>query len=400
LAGDFPFRLELQGPAGAILAFVKRHNAMNLDRCALLFAAALAAAASSGGCGARELPFCSGGSCPSQRSVETNLQTTVNRQLDVLFVVDDTSAIAPTEADLLAAYPSLGHGYLNLPGGSASLHVGFIPASTCAAPAARGATCSVTAPEQFLRAEDCGQTTNFTGTFESDFTCLADLGTAGCAPAQPLAAIRSFFAAPPAGWEGFLRPDAYLEIVIVAAADDGGTEPAATTADAVRALKPDDPAAKILVAVVAPPTCGAAESAPAASRLVDFVSSFGGNGIYTALCAGSLVNTLSVFRTIQVEVAPVCLSGVRDVDPATPGLQPDCVVEDTITRDGAAATSVLPDCDVASPPCWRLAAGTGCAAGALTFTVDRGTDFCSEWSTATHVECLGCVDPADPACAP
>ena len=50
---------------------------------------------------------------------------------------------------------------------------------------------------------------------------MADFGTQACASAQPFQALRDVLAQPPpAGWDGFLRPDATLHIVIIAGRDD------------------------------------------------------------------------------------------------------------------------------------------------------------------------------------
>ena len=77
-----------------------------------------------------------------------------------------------------------------------------------------------------------------------------------------------------------------------------------------------------------------------------------------------------------------------DLDPSAPGVQAECTFQDTtVAPDGTRMTTALPACDVASPPCWRLAesAITACTAAIL---VDRGADWCDETLTTTRVECL------------
>jgi hypothetical protein len=98
----------------------------------------------------------------------------------------------------------------------------------------------------------------------------------------------------------------------------------------------------------------------------------------------------------------MCLPGVRDIDPTTPGIQAACAVEETVTRtDGSSTTTVMPSCDEAGPPCWRVSHDAIFATICPTsFVVERAAGYCPDWFTRTHVECLGCLDPADPACAP
>jgi hypothetical protein len=64
--------------------------------------------------------------------------------------------------------------------------------------------------------------------------------------------------------------------------------------------------------------------------------------------------------------------------------------------------SPLPTCDAAAPPCWRFAtAPSNCYGGrGWIFEVERPTDWCEEAGVDLKIECLGCAEPNDPACAP
>jgi hypothetical protein len=341
---------------------------------------------------------CDGNACPSQRSVTNVFQTSINRQVDLLFVIDNTSAMAPYVADLAAGYAASARILDNFPRGLPSLHVGFIAASSCGALTARSSACGLAPPAPYLKAQSCGRDVNFSGPIDSTFACLADLGTAGCAPGQPMAALRRVFQAPPPGWEDFLRPTAYLEIVIVSADDDASGTAVSETVDLLRGLK-EDPASTIAVAAIGPGECAAdASAAPPAPRLRELARSFGANGLVAPLCAQSVESALAFLNGYTLDVGLMCLQGVADTDSATPGLQPNCTVEDTVTRPDGSETTLLPRCDEAPPPCWRAGATNPFSCGAV-FDIDRGPDFCPQWSTYTRIECLGCLDPNDPACA-
>ena len=73
-------------------------------------------------------------------------------RLDLLFVIDDTSAMAPHAEALAAGVAAMAQ---QLPGDTnrrSSLHVGFVRAGGCDT-STRGAACGISAPEQFLRWE-------------------------------------------------------------------------------------------------------------------------------------------------------------------------------------------------------------------------------------------------------
>jgi len=368
-----------------------------------LLLSALAALAT--GCGgALGTPPCEDGSCGTQASTRRTFQAKVNRKIDILFVVDDTAAIAPhaevvTEglagigAALRAATPPL------------SLHAGFVRAGSCDA-SARGAACGIAAPEQFLRSEWCGTitNTNVPGDITAAFGCLGELGAADCGPAQPLAsAVQSLSGPPRAGWEGFLRPDAFLMIVVVSATDDasgppGSPTPVSDLVGAVKALKPDP--GGIMVAMIGPGDCAPGETT--GPRLVAFAEAFGANGLVMGLCGGDYAAAADRVTFSEGELRPLCLTNVRDTDTLSPGLQPNCtVIENSVHPDGSIATTPLPGCDASPPPCWRLnpPSPVGTCTGYLV-TLEQGADWCVEAAENFTIECLGCADANDPACAP
>lgn len=362
----------------------------------------------SGACRNQPLdPVCGDASCGSEESVTWQVTDGYgNTALDVLFVIDDTPTIAGSQTALAAAIPQVAQFLQSRPGGLPSLHLGIAAASSAAggAPRTRASDCGLGAGLSFLSTDACGQSPTFGGTLTDAMSCLADLGTSASGPAQPLSIVQRILSGSStagAGWTGFLRPSAYLLLVIVAGQDDasGPLDPAAL-ADAVRGFK-SDPLQVVVSVIVPSPTC-AMSPALSAPRLSTFVTAFGGQG-YAGCAPGDLVNWLmSLFRIEGDDFAGSgCRAGIRDTDPTQPGLQADCTVDDHVrSSDGSWSDSLPPSCDVSGPPCWTFAPGSAqdCP-GRWLFTVDRGPDFCLQVTIQTVVTCLGCVDPSDPACS-
>jgi hypothetical protein len=366
----------------------------------------------SGACRNQPLgPMCGDGICGSEESVTWSVTGGYgDTALDVLFVIDDTPAIAGSQAALAAAIPQVAQFLQSRPGGLPSLHLGIAAASPTPSdggedvPRTRASDCGLGAGLSFLSTDSCGKSPTFRGTFTDALSCLADLGTTASGPVQPLSIVQRISSGPStagAGWTGFSRPSAYLMLVIVAGQDDasGPLDPAAL-ADAVRGLKSDP--LQTVVSVIAPsPTC-AMSPAISTPRLSTFVTTFGSQG-YEGCTPGDLVNWLMSLFKIQDDDfgGSGCHAGIRDTDPTQPGLQADCTVDDRIwSSDGSRSESLPPSCDVSGPPCWTFTPGSAdVCPGRWLFAVDRGPDFCPQVAIQTEVTCLGCVDPSDPACS-
>jgi hypothetical protein len=361
----------------------------------------VALAALAAGCGDSLPPIlCDGGRCGVQTSTRKTFQAGFNRKLDMLFVVDDTAAIAPYTDAIATGLAQIAERQSD-PGAPTSVHAGFIRAGGCDA-TTRGAACGVVAPEQFLRSEWCNTATNFSGTFADALTCLGALGAASCAPAQPLATAVQLLAGPArAGWEGFLRPDAYLAIVFITAEDDASGQPLTPVvelAQIVKGLRPDP--SQVIVSAIGPGGCVAGDEP--GPRLLEFVNQFGANGLYLPLCSAQYSAALDrAFMQINWSLQPPCVQNVRDTDLDAPGLQAACTVEDRSRGpDGSLTTSSLPSCDESQPPCWRMLPGGGVNCTGYVFEIVRADDWCVEAGTNATLECLGCADANDPTCAP
>jgi hypothetical protein len=349
--------------------------------CALVVAAAA--------CGESRAPApqCAGGPCPVERVVTDSFQQAYPRSIDLLFVVDDTPAIAPYRQVLQEDFGRLAAALEAMtPGGLAAIHVGVVSAAGgdtgCAPMPPRGLECGLAPPGRFLATKHCGRMPNFSRPFTETLPCMADLGAGACGAFQPLAALRRALD-PAAGGDsltGFLRPDAYLIVVIVGAQEDAsgeGTSLVADTAAFLEGLK-EDPST-VVVSFVALPVGG----------------------------EHPLLQASEPAFSSGYRYGRPCFVGARDTNPAMPGLQPECTVEDR-SRDpdapemsGPRPSRALPSCDLAAPPCWRLewtSPSAGCSRGSALFTIEREIDWCAQTEINTTVTCLGCAQPNDPAC--
>jgi hypothetical protein len=168
--------------------------------------------------------------------------------LDILFVIDDSPAMAAIQQKLSAQLPVFMQILQNLPEGVPSLHVAVIssdmgaPSDTstgCSAAGDQGAflnrpegTCTattLTAGASYLADDPLGISKNFQLAdpegLATVFQCIGLLGAGGCGFPQPLAAIDRALGADglgpaPLRDQGFLRDDAHLEIVIISNQDD------------------------------------------------------------------------------------------------------------------------------------------------------------------------------------
>jgi hypothetical protein len=354
-------------------------------------------------------PVCGDEVCASEESVTWEVTNgDGDSPLDILFIIDDTPAISSTQAALAAAMPQIAQILQSLPGGLPSLHLGVVAASLAQGgggmPRTRADACGLSAGQPFLSTQACGQSPNFGGTFTDALSCLADLGTTASGPAEPLTVMREILDGPSvagAGWTDFLRPNAYLLLIIVAGEDDASGPPdLGALAAFVRSFK-SDPQQVSVSAIVPSATC-ATSPATSAPLLSTFVEAFGGNGV-EGCSAGDLVNWLTTLLTIRHgDVEPSeCLANIRDIDPTRPGLQANCTVDEEYVSasDGSRSESVVASCDVSGPPCWTFTPGSAdVCPGRWLLTVDRGPGFCPQVLTNTEVTCLGCIDPSDPAC--
>ena len=170
-----------------------------------------------------------------------------NRNFDLLFLIDDSSSMRLAQANIERSFPAFMTRLRTAPLGLPNIHVAVI-SSDMGAGDGSVASCDTTGGKQGIfqytprgtcsatglqagstYISDIAGTRNYTGALENVFTCIAALGETGCGFEHQFAAVlRSLGAdgrAAPAENQGFLRPDAYLGVIMVTNEDDCSATP-------------------------------------------------------------------------------------------------------------------------------------------------------------------------------
>ena len=183
------------------------------------------------------------------RVISNTYQSALNRKLDILFMVDDSSSMIPLQTKLLAQFPVFMDVLKNLPTGVGNdkalpdVHVAVVSSDTGPGkfdlPAyhcpfggdggrfqsqARGSctTAPLPAGQHFLAASANQTVKNYTGDITDAFTCIAALGDQGCGFEGVLKSVR-WALDPlniPDGNQDFLRADALLAVILITNEDD------------------------------------------------------------------------------------------------------------------------------------------------------------------------------------
>jgi hypothetical protein len=161
-----------------------------------------------------------------------------SRQLDLLFLIDDSPSMIDKQQNLRRNFPVLIDELKKLPGGLPDLHIGVITSDLGAGLSALSGQCYPGGKRAILRAAGpCatqpndrflvageGVNPNFTGSLSDAFSCLANVGDMGCIFEHQLQALRVALYDVGSGDQhlnkGFLRDDAYLAMVILTDEDD------------------------------------------------------------------------------------------------------------------------------------------------------------------------------------
>ena len=161
----------------------------------------------------------------------------LNRNVDILFVVDNSGSMAAEQASVRANFQRFMDVLEAIEGGLPSVHIGVVSSDVGVGHDLAGAcnpmgddgrlrTGKTSCPMvmgRYISDEEAagGRQRNYSGSLADAFSCMADLGTAGCGLEQHLEAVRLALD-PQANPQnaGFLRPDAYLAVVFLADEDD------------------------------------------------------------------------------------------------------------------------------------------------------------------------------------
>jgi hypothetical protein len=166
--------------------------------------------------------------------------TTINRDVDLLFLIDDSVSMAKAQDNLLRNFPRFMQRLESFQGGLPNVHIAVISSDMgdggsgvagCGSSkggifqaSPRGGCTATNLQPGATFISNVGGVANYTGRLEDVFTCIAALGDQGCGFEQQFAAITRALGADgqpaPAENQGFLREDAYLAIVMITNEDD------------------------------------------------------------------------------------------------------------------------------------------------------------------------------------
>jgi hypothetical protein len=180
---------------------------------------------------------------PDQGKVEyKDIPVTVNRDLDLLFVIDNSGSMGEEQDSLKANFPKFIDVLNTIQGGLPNVHIAVINSDmgTLGGPPILGTGgCANNGTDGVMR-ELPGQpnvryisdikddvtgtrTANYTGSLSNVFSQMAAVGTGGCGFESHLGSMRRALDNPTNA--GFLRPDAYLAVIIIADEDDCSLKP-------------------------------------------------------------------------------------------------------------------------------------------------------------------------------
>ena len=180
---------------------------------------------------------------PSQGRVEyKDIPVNLNRNIDILFVIDDSGSMADKQANLASNFPKFIDVLNTIQGGLPDVHIGVVSSDmgvkpTQGNPAPNIPGCMQSGKNGVLqlgqaggmimngdlfisdiKLPDMSRQTNYTGQLNDVFGAMAKLGKDGCGFEQHLHAMRRALE-PPAN-PGFVRPDAFLAVIFIADEDD------------------------------------------------------------------------------------------------------------------------------------------------------------------------------------
>ena len=168
---------------------------------------------------------------------------TVNRDLDVLFVIDNSPSTADKQAAMLSSFPHMMDQLASLDGGMPNLHIGVATSDLgtsdthggiasviggsiggCAANGDNGElqNLGTLVTGKFISdvANGAVRETNYTGSLGDAFTSLAAVGSNGCGFEQTLGAMQRALDPANSANAGFIRPTANLAVVLLSDEDD------------------------------------------------------------------------------------------------------------------------------------------------------------------------------------
>ncbi len=183
---------------------------------------------------------------------ERSIPVYINRDLDLLFVVDNSGSMLAEQSQLAQNFPVFLNVLQTLEGGLPNLHLGVVSSNVGAAGAQSvpgcvasgddgnlltgppGNSCATTYGLQGSFVSDIAQSNgtrvrNHTGNLAGLFACMSQLGNTGCGFEMHLESM--YRALQPGKNPGFYRGGAHLAVIVIADEDDCSTEMGALFGD-------------------------------------------------------------------------------------------------------------------------------------------------------------------------
>ena len=155
----------------------------------------------------------------------------VERKVDILFMIDNSLSMKEEQDNLARNFPAFIDELRKIVGGLPDVRIGVVTsdlgagalASSGCQPGGQGGLfqgwdrgCGLNEGQRFITVSDGERSRNYAGDLSAVFACLAKVGTQGCGFEHQLASASRALVANP----GFLRDDAYLQIVLITDEDD------------------------------------------------------------------------------------------------------------------------------------------------------------------------------------
>jgi hypothetical protein len=183
---------------------------------------------------------------PQQGRVEyKDIPVTVNRDIDILFIIDDSPSMLDKQTNLKTNFPNFINVLNTIEGGLPNVHLGVVTSDlgtkgaddaqagpsigsgpgSCSGSGKNGnltTNGSTLVNGTFIsdiKNSDGTRTTNYTGSLENAFSAIASVGASGCGFEQHIQAAKNALNNNAAN-AGFLRPNAYLALIFIQDEDD------------------------------------------------------------------------------------------------------------------------------------------------------------------------------------
>ncbi len=186
---------------------------------------------------------------PAQQGAVTK-EIPVSADIDILFVIDNSASTADKQTVFAQNFTNFVTALDSFPTGRPNLHIGVVDSTVdigvqgfgpgCPSPdandngllqnTARVAGCTPPTGRYISDVAGVGgsaapRMTNYTGTLDTALACIAQVGTSGCGFEAQLEGMKRALDGSLPQNAGFIRPGAYLAVIILTDEDDASTQP-------------------------------------------------------------------------------------------------------------------------------------------------------------------------------